>query len=183
MKDINIGFLRKFCNVISGFPMATGHFDKGIDHFHLTFRSPNMKWRLFNPKVMKKTLLFVIMVAITSSGFNQTPQSFSYQAILRNTNGTPLENQPVSLILSILDSQDQSYYVEVHNTETNDFGIVNVIVGKGITSDDLSEVDWSDGPYFLGVTVVNGESMGSSPILSVPYALLAESGNETMTFS
>jgi uncharacterized protein (TIGR02145 family) len=55
--------------------------------------------------------------------------------------------------------------------------LVNVIIGQGTTTDDLSAVEWENGSYFLDVTV-NGEHMGSSPLLSVPYALYAASGNE-----
>ena len=40
----------------------------------------------------------------------------------------------------------------------------------------FSAIDWSAGPYFIEV-YVNGSSMGTSELLSVPYALYAASGN------
>ena len=51
------------------------------------------------------------------------------------------------------------------------------MIGEGVTSDDLSSVDWAAGPYFIDITV-NGVHLGSNPMLSVPYALYAASGNE-----
>lgn len=73
--------------------------------------------------------------------------------------------------------QGAPVYTEVHNTATNEFGLVNVVIGQGSTSGDFSMISWAEGPYYIDV-VVNGENLGSSPLLSVPYALFAESGNE-----
>jgi hypothetical protein len=37
-------------------------------------------------------------------------------------------------------------------------------------------MNWAAGPYFIDITI-NGTNIGSSPLLSVPYALFAASGN------
>ena len=109
--------------------------------------------------------------------FSQVPQAFNYQAILRNPDGTVKANETVAVQLEIVNGEDVRAYMEIHNTQTNEFGIVNLIIGEGNTSYDLSSVDWANGPYYLEITV-NGELMGSSQLLSVPYALYAASGNE-----
>jgi len=126
---------------------------------------------------MKRAIICLSFMAIVVLVIGQAPQAFNYQAILRNSDGTVKANETVSLQISIVDNNSTSVYLEIHNTQTNDLGLVNLIVGEGVTSDDLSSVDWASGPYFLNITV-NGVSLGSSPLLSVPYALYAASGNE-----
>lgn len=125
---------------------------------------------------MKRIFIFLIFLAATVTVLAQAPQAFNYQAILRNSDGTVKTNETVSIQTSIVDELGTSVYLEIHNTTTNKFGLVNLVIGEGTTSDDLTTVDWSSGPYFIDVTV-NGENMGSSPLLSVPYALYAASGN------
>jgi len=125
---------------------------------------------------MRRFLLSVGILAVSAIVFCQAPQAFNYQAILRNSDGTVKANETVSLQVSLINDAGSSSYMEIHNTQTNQLGLVNLVIGEGVTSDDLSTVDWANGPYFLDITV-NGVSMGSSPILSVPYALYAASGN------
>jgi trimeric autotransporter adhesin len=50
---------------------------------------------------------------------------------------------------------------------------VNLEVGSG-RSHRLLGIDWSAGPYFLEISV-DGTSMGTTQLLSVPYALYAAS--------
>ena len=126
---------------------------------------------------MKRFFFCLALVTLTVASFSQAPVAFNYQAILRNSDGTALANETVSLQISIINEQGVSSYQEMHNVVTNEFGYANVIVGDGSSSDDLSSVDWAKGPYFLEITV-NGVAMGSSQLLSVPYALYAASGNE-----
>ncbi len=126
---------------------------------------------------MKRIISSTVFLSIVVLLVAQAPQAFNYQAILRNPDGTVKANETVSLQISIVDDKGVSQYLEIHNTQTSEFGLVNVVIGEGTTSDDLLLVDWAAGPYFIDITV-NGVNMGSSPLLSVPYALYAESGNE-----
>ncbi len=126
---------------------------------------------------MKKLIFYLAFSALTIASNSQAPNGFNYQAILRNSDGTAMASESVALQISIINELGISSYLEIHNIVTNEFGYTNVIIGDGITSDNLSSVEWSNGPYFLDITV-NGVAMGSSPLLSVPYALYAASGNE-----
>ena len=126
---------------------------------------------------MKRISPVLLLLVMVTAGYSQVPYAFNYQAILRDSNGTSLVSETVSLQVSIVNDLDVPLYTEVHDAPTNEFGLVNVVIGQGTTSDDMSEIDWADGPYFLDITV-DGESLGSSPLLSVPYALYAASGNE-----
>ncbi len=124
-----------------------------------------------------KTGLFLLVIA--SISYSQVPQAFNYQAILRNMDGTIKANETVVLQISIIHGHTDGppVYLEVHNTITSDLGMVNLVIGEGKTSDDLSTIDWASGTYYLEISV-DGINMGTSPLLSVPYALYAASGNE-----
>ena len=63
-------------------------------------------------------------------------------------------------------------YTESHSIVTNEYGLASATIGRGATVDDFSSIEWGDGAYFLSVNI-NGEEIGSSQLLSVPYALYA----------
>jgi hypothetical protein len=51
---------------------------------------------------------------------------------------------------------------------------VNLEIGS-VTPASFGTIDWSAGPYFVEV-IVNGTAMGTSELLTVPYALYASNG-------
>jgi len=122
-----------------------------------------------------KSLLFgtVLLISVTLT-YSQAPQAFNYQAILRNSDGTIKTGEPVSLQVSIVNDKGASVYLETHDATTNEFGLVNVIIGQGSSSDDFSMIDWGNGPYYLELEI-DDEIIGSSQLISVPYALHASS--------
>jgi len=129
---------------------------------------------------MKKLTTILIIVATISSIFAQTPNSFKYQTVVRNATGVVLPNQDISFQISILQSSatGTAVYTETHLVTTNDFGLVNLNIGAGTTSDDFSTIDWSNGPFFIKVELdENGGTayaeMGTAQLLSVPYAMYA----------
>jgi len=126
---------------------------------------------------MKVSILLICGFITVSSVFAQVPVGFNYQAILRDENGIVRANEAITLQISIMDQEGLAFYTEVHDATTNEYGLANVVIGQGTTSHNFSTVDWSAGPYYLNITV-NGEDLGSIPLLSVPYALFAETGNE-----
>ena len=129
---------------------------------------------------MRKILLITaILLAIT--GFSQTPESFKYQTIVRDGAGFVMANQNVSFQMSIIQgsASGSSVYSETHTATTNEFGLVNLNIGEGTTSDDFSAIDWSNGPFFIKVELdENGGSsyteMGTTELKSVPYAMYAK---------
>ena len=115
----------------------------------------------------------------------QPPQGFNYQAVLRNAEGQPLANQAVSIRLTLQgEDGNTQYYSEVHNPTTSPQGVVSVAVGSGSGSvGSLAEIPWSLGGVYLKVEVdpAGGTAyslLGTTPLLAVPYALFATSGNE-----
>jgi uncharacterized protein (TIGR02145 family) len=128
---------------------------------------------------MKKILLTSVTITLFMASYSQAPQAFNYQAILRNSDGTVKTNETVAIQLSIIHGHTDGppVYLEFHKPTTSEIGLVNLVIGEGITDDDFSSINWANGPYFLDV-IVNAVRMGTSPLLSVPYALYAASGNE-----
>ena len=125
-------------------------------------------------KNFKYTFLVFSTILIFFSGelFSQSPYAFNYQAILRNPDGSLKANQGVILKFEILDVQEKVKYSETHSSVSNEYGLVNAQIGRGSTVDDLSAVDWGESAFFLKV-YVDDVAMGSSQLLSVPYALYA----------
>ena len=132
---------------------------------------------------MKKTLLLPLIVFLSVlSSFAQAPQSFKYQGAIRNASGEELTNQNVKVRASILTGtvDGTSIYTETHSTTTNDFGLVSLEIGKGTPIlGSFESIEWGVNPAFLKIEVDptgndNYILMGSSQLLSVPYALYAE---------
>ncbi len=111
----------------------------------------------------------------------QVPQGFKYQTAIRDNNGAVIANKLVAIKLSLLtgSANGTAVYSEVHNVATNDFGVANLNVGNGtINSGNFSTIDWGNNTFFLKteVDINNGTNftfMGSSQLLSVPFAMYA----------
>jgi hypothetical protein len=77
-------------------------------------------------------------------------------------------------------------YAETFSTTTNAYGLVNLEIGKGtVLTGTFATIDWANGPFFMetAADVTGGTNytvMGTSQLMSVPYALYAKtSGSST----
>lgn len=128
---------------------------------------------------MKKFYILTILLASTLCITAQPPQSFTYQAIVRNTDGTVIENTTIGMRISILESTATgiAVCVEEFAPTSNDYGLVSLEIGTDNPT-DFKAIDWSADDYFVKVEIdpAGGTSyveMGTSQLLSVPYALHA----------
>ena len=133
---------------------------------------------------MKKTFYSLLLFFLWVSLYSQAPQKFTYQSVVRNSSGNILKSAKIGIQLSIFKSSNEGtpVYSEEHSTSTNQNGLVTLIIGEGLTSDNISAIDWSTGEYFLKVQVaplggINYLIETTSKLLSVPYALYAENSN------
>ena len=135
---------------------------------------------------MKKLILSLVAIATLSlSSFGQAPEGFKYQAVVRDAGNTILNNQAVGMQIEILQGgiSGTPVYTESFTPTTNTYGLVNLEIGTGTTSDDFTIIDWANDTYFIrtSIDVTGGSSysvMGTSQLMSVPYALYAKtSGN------
>ena len=128
-------------------------------------------------------LMFIITLTISA----QAPQGFNYQATVRNNAGALMINQNVTFKFNVIKDTPTSVPVfsETHYVPTDDLGAVNLVIGKGTaTTGTFNTIDWATGTYYLGIELNTGngfKAMGTSQLLSVPYALYAEnSGTNTI---
>ena len=118
----------------------------------------------------------------------QAPQGFNYQATVRNSSGDLIVNTNVYFKFNVIQGSNTAVpiFTETHYVPTDDLGQVNLIIGQGTANTGtFSALDWSLGSYYLGIELNTGNgyvAMGTTQLLSVPYALYAEnSGNSTPT--
>jgi hypothetical protein len=136
---------------------------------------------------MKKlfTLLALLITLITTA---QAPQGFNYQATVRNSSGNLIVNQNVLFKFNIMLNSQTSLpvYSETHQAPTDDLGQVNLVIGTGTpTTGTFAGINWANGTYYLGIELNTGSSyvaMGTTQLLSVPFALYANTaGNSQST--
>ncbi len=79
-------------------------------------------------------------------------------------------------------------YQETHQTTTSNLGLVTLAIGQGIpTQGSFLSINWGSAPHFLKVEVdISGGSnfvdMGTTQLLSVPYALHAQTAANVQTY-
>ena len=137
---------------------------------------------------MKKLFILCLTIASLTQLHAQAPQGFNYQATVRNNTGDLIVNTNVYFKFNVMQGSQTSLpvFTEIHYVPTDDLGQVNLVIGQGTaTTGAFSSIDWSLGSYYLGIELDTGNgyvAMGTTQLLSVPYALYAEnSGNSTPT--
>ncbi|HVN59454.1 MAG TPA: tail fiber domain-containing protein [Bacteroidales bacterium] len=134
-----------------------------------------------------KTKLIITFLLISYFGIlsAQAPQKMSYQAVIRDLGNVLQSNKSIGLRISILQGSPTGtlIYQETYspNPQTNMNGLVNVIIGSGIpVTGNFSTINWGAGPYYIKTETdptggANYTISGTSQLLSVPYALQANS--------
>jgi hypothetical protein len=137
-------------------------------------------------KLMKK--LFTLLALIATIAIKaQAPQGFNYQATVRNSSGQLLVNQIVLVKFKILKNSATGdiVYSETQTANTDDLGQINLVVGQGTApTGTFSTINWDSGSYYLGIELNSGSGyveMGTTQLLSVPYALYAEKSGSSAT--
>ncbi|MFT5054464.1 MAG: hypothetical protein ACI97X_001490, partial [Oceanospirillaceae bacterium] len=134
--------------------------------------------------MMKRIILSIILLATVSvAAFAQAPSTFSYQAVVRDATNDLVISSTVGTRISILQgtSASTAVYVETHTPTTNANGLISLQIGDGLVVGlgTFAAIDWSNGPYFIKTETdpTGGTAYtitGTSQLLSVPYALYAE---------
>ena len=103
---------------------------------------------------MKGLLLFFIAFILYLSGFGQKPDSFFYQALVRNATGELVILKPVSFRISILagNASGVVVYIETQTATTNREGLISLAIGNGSDkTGSFNTIDWNADKYFLKV--------------------------------
>ncbi|OGM08839.1 hypothetical protein A2Z67_02420 [Candidatus Woesebacteria bacterium RBG_13_36_22] len=124
---------------------------------------------------MRKLYSILVALILSVTLFAQAPSSFKYQTVVRNSSGQLITNTQVTIQIAILRGSisGDPVYIETFSPTTNDFGLVNLNIGSGIMIlGNFETIDWGIDTYFIKVWF-NSTEMGTSQLLSVPYALYA----------
>ena len=124
--------------------------------------------------------LLLLLTILSTSAISQTPQQFSYQAVVRDNNNQLVANRSGMRISILKDSVNgQSSWTETHTHKTNTVGIVHLNIGSGtVVSGTFASVPWSNGKLYVKTEMdlqggTNYTTSGTTQLLSVPYALYA----------
>ncbi len=134
-------------------------------------------------------LLVMIALLIANNVYTQAPQAFKYQAIARDGQGNILANKDIGIRIKILlgIGADTVVYSEVHNTRTNQFGLIHLEIGNGEDKQgSIETINWQAADFYLQVEMGDISSsiyqvLGKSQLLSVPYAMYADKAGNTFS--
>jgi len=117
-------------------------------------------------------------------------QGINYQAVLISENakeipgvdveGNYMPNQALTMRFSIIDQDGILNYQEEHQTQTDEYGMINLVIGEGeVTAEspgNFDDIDWDGLPKNLLVEISLGELAANFEVFSedslwfVPYA-------------
>ena len=127
---------------------------------------------------MKKSFVLIISIMLASTSvLAQT--GFTYQAVLRNSDGSLRANENINLVAELIQG-DAIVYSETHSTSTNDFGAFTIIIGQGASGQTysaqlfLNNDSTSLNETTLKVSEDGGNVLSESTILGVPVAEVAK---------
>jgi microcystin-dependent protein len=126
-----------------------------------------------------KNLFSLLTGLILVSGCLLAQTGFSYQAVLRNTDGSLRSNENVHLIAELIQN-DLTVYSETHAVITNAFGAFTIVVGQGASGQAyspslfLNNDSTALNESILRVSEDGGNLLSESKILGVPIAEVAK---------
>lgn len=120
--------------------------------------------------------LFVFSISLI---FSQAPAGFNYQAVLRDAAGQVLTLTDITLEVNIRQGSTDGTVVfsETHQVQTSEFGLVSLHIGS---VNPLDITQWGGQEYFIEV-IADGVAMGSSKLLSVPFALHSQTSADAFS--
>jgi len=137
---------------------------------------------------MNKIISFLLANIMSISViFAHVPQAFNYTGIAYGSNGKVISNQDISVLAEILDgsAEGPSVFSEIHYVTTDNKGFFSIPVGgadNSLPEGSLGGIEWGDAPKWLAISIdpkgaTDFQLVGSVQLLSVPYALHAESAD------
>lgn len=146
--------------------------------------------------------ILLLLVFLTESLVAQPPPFWFLQSVAKDNQGNPARNRTIHLRIAIYQARPVGgvlVYEEAQQVQSDNDGVFGYTMGRGIRStnpalkDSLNQIDWGNGPYFVNTKIAiapsipapwwiaanNFVDIGTSQIMSVPYALYA--GNASVT--
>ena len=136
---------------------------------------------------MKSFLLLFLF--LSASVFAQTPQGINFQALAKDAANNYVVNANIGLRISILDGSaaGPARYVETHTAATNEKAVFSIVVGQGaVVTGQFDTLKWGAATKWIQIEMdatggTNYILMTAQQLMSVPYALYAESAANSVT--
>jgi hypothetical protein len=140
---------------------------------------------------MKNILSITLSILLTFS-FAIAQDGINYQGAATDANGDELTNQNITIRASVLSATANGnlQWEETHSATTDQFGLFNVVIGQGTNTANgaiasFDDMDWGSGNHFLKIEMdatggTNYAMIGTTQMMSVPYALYAKSAGNTI---
>ncbi len=150
---------------------------------------------------VNRQLLLVLGLLVVGTLTAQPPAGMNYQSVAKDPQGNVAKNRTVYVTDIIYQSAavgGTKVWQEAHVVTTDNDGIFTIIIGRGtkdpsIPITDIGKIDWGNGPFFFNIQIAVSPSipaawwipkdnyidMGTTQMLSVPYAMFA--GNASVT--
>lgn len=154
------------------------------------------------------TKIFIAILFLSQSVFAQSfPETFNYQAVARNNDGSPIASTQITVEVSIIQGNNcetnpgacNLIWQELHFPTTNDFGLFSINIGNGQntfagSAGAFNTINWNDfssGNYFVQLRVDFGNSsyanglidMGTVELQAVPYSTTAKTAQSLVKTS
>ncbi len=152
-------------------------------------------------KLIFRNLLVMLLVCIAGSVVAQPPHSISTSAVALDPMGNVAKNRTIyvkDIIYQTSAIGGVKVWEEAHVVTSNNEGLFTIYIGAGtkaagINLNNIGQIDWGNGPFFINYKVAvapsipaswwipadNYVDVGTTQFLSVPYALYA--GNASVT--
>jgi hypothetical protein len=138
---------------------------------------------------MKKQSLFLFSLLVSVILVAQSPQRFSYQAVLRDAQSALVNNSTIGARFTLLQGSltGEVVYVETQTVHSNSNGLMTAEIGSGtVVSGIFDSIAWEEGPFFIKSEFdlqggTNYTLSTSSQLLSVPYAMHANTALTSKT--
>ena len=139
-----------------------------------------------------KKLVYIVLFFVSTVVFSQS-KDISYQAVIYipdgqnapgvNVDNVPMSNKNICLQFSFLDGNNNIEYQEEVKVKTDEFGMVNLIIGTGLQlggyATSFSNILWNANPKNLKVDLSTTgvcsyyTEISNQPFTAVPFALYA----------
>ena len=141
---------------------------------------------------MKALYLFLGLICCSHLSIlaQNVPTGIPFQGIAKDFNGNPVNERKVYIQTNLIvgSINGKTIFTEEHETQTDAIGVFSIMIGQGRRTQGLikmlSEINWEEGPYFLGIQIAitpsapletwkyqnNWINMGTTSLGIVPYA-------------
>ena len=123
---------------------------------------------------MYRIRLAIVAFLLATIGL-QAQEGFYYQAVIKNTDGSPLKETPVKIRIRIIEGTTTLQYEEVREITTSREGFVSFIIGEGATT-DFTSINWQ-GELYLQDEIDTGAGYGAPtrmPLLKTPRSYISD---------